>query len=172
MNQKNQFQFRLATEQDITKIWEILQQAIERRKIDGSSQWQSGYPNLDTVKTDVDKQQNYVLTENDEIIATAVLIFNDEPTYDQIDGAWLTNDEFMVVHRIAVDNQIVGKGLAKIIFESFEKVALKNNVFSIKVDTNFDNAQMLHLLKKLGYTYCGEIQVYDGARKAFEKVLR
>ena len=26
-----------------------------------------------------------------------------------------------------------------------------------KVDTNFDNAAMLHILKKLGYTYCGEV---------------
>lgn len=172
MKQKNQFQFRLATEKDIPKIWEILQQAITRRKLDGSSQWQSGYPNLATVKSDIENESNYILLENDRIIATAVLIFNHEPTYDQIDGAWLTEGEFMVVHRIAVDNQVVGKGLGKVIFEEFEKVALSNQIYSIKIDTNFDNLQMLRLLEKLGYIYCGEIQVYDGARKAFEKVLK
>lgn len=40
-----------------------------------------------------------------------------------------------------------------------------------KVDTNFDNAAMLHLLKKLGYTYCGEVYLAGGERKAFEKLL-
>lgn len=36
---------------------------------------------------------------------------------------------------------------------------------------NFDNASMLHLLKKLGYTYCGEVYLAGGVRKAFEKLL-
>jgi hypothetical protein len=40
-----------------------------------------------------------------------------------------------------------------------------------KVDTNFDNAAMLHLLKKLGYTYCGEVYLAGGERKAFEKLI-
>ncbi len=40
-----------------------------------------------------------------------------------------------------------------------------------KVDTNFDNAAMLHILKKLGYTYCGEVYLAGGERKAFEKLL-
>jgi hypothetical protein len=39
------------------------------------------------------------------------------------------------------------------------------------VDTNFDNAAMLHILKKLGYTYCGEVYLAGGERKAFEKLL-
>ena len=40
-----------------------------------------------------------------------------------------------------------------------------------KVDTNFDNVAMLHILKKLGYTYCGEVYLAGGERKAFEKLL-
>ncbi|MFT4092143.1 MAG: hypothetical protein QM640_00795 [Niabella sp.] len=39
------------------------------------------------------------------------------------------------------------------------------------VDTNFDNAPMLHILNKLGYIYCGEVFFRGAARKAFEKVL-
>ncbi|WP_409450858.1 hypothetical protein [Epilithonimonas sp.] len=40
-----------------------------------------------------------------------------------------------------------------------------------KVDTNFDNAAMLQILKKLGYTYCGEVYLAGSERKAFEKLL-
>lgn len=163
--------FRLAQPKDADAIWAILQQAIRRRKLDGSTQWQSGYPKLETVYSDIAKGYCYVLTLADEIIASAAMIFNYEPTYEEIDGAWLTTDEFLVVHRIAVSDKFVGRGIATQFFQYFEEHAKANQVFSIKVDTNFDNIPMLKILDKLDYTYCGEIQVSDGARKAFEKVL-
>lgn len=162
---------RKAKQQDIPSIWTILQQAIRRRKEEGSTQWQGGYPNLDTVKNDVGKGYAYVLAQSDEIIASAALIFNDEPTYESIDGAWLTTGEFMVVHRVAVSDAHLGKGIATRFLEMMENIAIENQVFSIKIDTNFDNFAMVKILDKLNYTYCGEIQVYDGPRKAFEKVL-
>ncbi len=163
--------FRKANQHDTPEIWKILQQAIERRKKDGSNQWQGGYPNLSTVENDVAKGQNYVLAQNGKIILTAAVIFNFEPTYDKIDGAWLTTGDFLVVHRVGVSDEVAGKGIAKLFFQILEDFAKENKIYSIKIDTNFDNLPMLKILEKLGYTYCGEIQVRDGARKAFEKVL-
>lgn len=170
MNHEN-LSFRKATPKDKLKIWKILEQSIERRRIDGSTQWQDGYPNLSTVENDIEKGYNYVLTLDDKIVLTAALIFNNEPTYDVIDGAWLTNGDFLVVHRVGVSDEVAGKGFATKFFQIFEKFAKENEVYSIKIDTNFDNLAMLRILEKLDYTYCGEIQVRDGARKAFEKVL-
>lgn len=164
--------FRKATVADIPAIWEILQQSIERRRKDGSDQWQDGYPNLSTVENDVEKQQNYVLTQNGKVIATAAVIFNYEPTYDEIDGKWLTNEDFYVVHRVGVSDEVAGKGIATQLFQMIEEFAKENGVFSIKIDTNFDNLAMLRILEKLDYTYCGEILVRNSPRKAFEKVLK
>lgn len=169
--QKDNLEFRQASEEDVSAIWEILRQSIERRRKDGSEQWQDGYPNLSTVKEDVEKQQNYVLTQNGKVIATAAVIFNDEPTYDEIDGAWLTNNDFFVIHRVGVSDEVAGKGFATKLFQMIEDFAKENGVFSIKIDTNFDNLAMLKILEKLGYTYCGEIKVRNSPRKAFEKVL-
>ena len=42
---------------------------------------------------------------------------------------------------------------------------------SFKVDTNFDNDRMLHLLDKLGFERCGIIQYPQGERIAFEKLI-
>lgn len=167
-----QIEFRQAQPQDASAIWEILQQAIRRRKEDGSTQWQNGYPNEQTVESDIQREIAHVATLNGKVVASAALVFNDEPTYDVIDGAWLTQGDFLVVHRIAVSDEVAGKGVAKKFFTYFEEFAKENQVFSIKIDTNFDNLAMLSILEKWGYTYCGEIQVYDGARKAFEKVLK
>lgn len=166
-----QLTFRKAEPEDATSVWEILSQAIRRRKDDGSSQWQSGYPNLNTVRSDIEKGYCYLLTDGQKIIASGALIFNDEPTYQTIDGAWLSDGDFLVVHRVAVSDEVIGKGVATKFFTEIEEFAKENAVFSIRVDTNFDNLPMLRILEKLNYTYCGEVRVSDGPRKAFEKLL-
>jgi RimJ/RimL family protein N-acetyltransferase len=163
--------FRIAAISDIPQIWKILQQAIQRRKEDGSEQWQDGYPNLDVVQNDVEKGVGFVLTEGETIIGYSAVLINDEPAYEKIEGKWLTNGDFVVIHRIAISNNYLGKGLSKTIISSIEDFALNNNVHSIKVDTNFDNLAMMKIFEKLGYTLCGEVYFRGGARKAYEKVL-
>ncbi|WP_312761107.1 GNAT family N-acetyltransferase [Epilithonimonas sp.] len=164
-------EFRKAISHDSSAIWDILQDAITRRKNDGSKQWQDGYPNLETVKSDIEKGFGYVLLVGGIVVGYSALIFNDEPAYNDIEGEWLTNGDFLVVHRVAISDKFAGKGLSKNIFRFIEDVAKENNTFSIKVDTNFDNPAMLSILEKLGYQYCGEVHFRGSARKAFEKVL-
>ena len=164
-------ELRKATPQDAPKIWEILQQSIERRRLDGSQQWQNGYPNQETVKNDIENGYGFVLTENEEIVAYSALIENYEPAYDQIDGKWLSHGEFLVIHRVGVFDRTAGKGYAKETFRKIEEYTKSLNIPSIKVDTNFDNGAMLHILEKLGYTYCGEVMLMGAPRKAFEKLL-
>ena len=165
------YDFRKATVSDITQIWVIIQQAIERRKNDGSQQWQDGYPNETVIQQDIAKSTGYVLTDGDTIAGYAAILFNDEPAYELLKGKWLTNGDFLVVHRVAISDDYLGKGLAQKIFLFTEGLALENNILSIKVDTNFDNIPMLNILEKLGYTYCGELTFRGGVRKAFEKKL-
>ena len=165
------YNFRKATPSEIPQIWTIIQQAIVRRKNDGSQQWQDGYPNEDVIKQDITKGIGYVLTDDNTIIGYAAILFNEEPAYELIKGTWLTNEEFVVVHRVAISDNYIGKGLAQKIFLFTEDLAIENNIFSIKVDTNFDNIPMLKILEKLGYSYCGEVSFRGDARKAFEKIL-
>ena len=165
------YTFRKAIVNDIPQIWNILQQAILRRKQDGSRQWQDGYPNEAVVEQDIERSIGYVLMDAETIIAYNAILFNDEPAYDDLKGKWLTNKDFVVVHRLAVSDQYVGQGLAQKMLQFTEDLALENNIYSIKADTNFDNTAMLRIFEKLGYTYCGEVIFRGGTRKAFEKVL-
>ncbi len=171
MKNSENINFRKATPEDSDKIWEILQQAILRRKNDGSQQWQNGYPNPETVKNDITREIGFVLTEDENVVAYSAVILNDEPAYDEIVGKWLTDGDFYVVHRVAVSDEAVGKGYATEIFRKIEEFSRENNVFSIKVDTNFDNLAMLHILKKLAYQYCGKVYFRGSERLAFEKIL-
>ncbi len=164
-------ELKKATLSHTTKIWEILKQAIQRRKADGSEQWQDGYPNLDIVKKDIENEQGFVLIENEQIVGYCAIIINDEPEYKNIEGEWLSSDDFVVFHRVAIDEEHLGKGLAKKLISLIEDFALENNIYSVKADTNFDNLAMLKIFKNLSYSYCGEVYFRGGARKAFEKVL-
>lgn len=166
------YQYRQATTSEIPQIWEILQQAIARRKQDGSNQWQNGYPNPETIASDIAKGVGYVLTDNETIIAYSAVLINDEPAYLDIEGQWLTNGDFVVVHRVAVSQDYLGQGLVQQVFTHIEDFALAHNIHSIKVDTNFDNPAMLRIVEKLGYAYCGEVYFNGSPRKAFEKVLK
>ena len=152
-------------------IWNILQEAIEQRKQDGSEQWQNGYPNEHTVHDDITDGYAYVLFDNEVIVAYAAIIFGIEPAYNDIKGKWLTNDDYAAVHRVATSNAAKGKGIATGLFKMIEDLCLEQKVYSIKVDTNFDNIPMLKIMDRLNYTYCGEIFFSGAPRKAYEKVI-
>lgn len=152
-------------------IWKILQQAIEQRKQDGSEQWQNGYPNEQTVIDDILNGNGYVLISNNVVVAYVALIFGIEPTYNNIKGKWLTNGDYVVVHRVATFNKVKRKGIATELFKLIEDLCISKQVYSIKVDTNFDNVPMLKIFNKLNYIYCGEIFINGDARNAYEKVI-
>lgn len=163
--------FRKANLQDQSLIWNILQQAIIRRKADGSNQWQDGYPNPEVIRKDIEKGVAYVLSEGETIIGYTAVLINDEPEYAKINGKWLTNDDFVVFHRVAVSEKHIGKGLGKKIIEFIEEFAHSNSIYSIKADTNFDNVAMMKTFEKMGYAYCGEVYFRGSPRRAYEKVL-
>ena len=170
-NTKDQFTLRKAQLAEVPVIWNILQDAIEQRKQDGSTQWQNGYPNEAAINDDIEKGVAYVLVENELIQAYAAIIFDKEPAYEIIEGKWLSDGDYVVVHRVATSKLAKGKGIATKLFKMIEDLCMDKKVFSIKVDTNFDNIPMLKIVDKLGYTYCGEVYFRGSARKAYEKIL-
>lgn len=165
------YSFRKAEMTDAAKVWEIIAQAIERRRRDGSTQWQDGYPNTTSIQNDITDGCGYVIEIGSEIAAYCALIFDIEPAYEKIEGKWHSDGPYAVIHRVAVSDAFAGQGLAKAVFKEAEKTVLQSGIKTIKVDTNFDNAAMLSILKSLGYQYRGEVYFRGSARQAFEKTL-
>lgn len=164
-------EFREAEVQEAAEIWQILQAAIQRRKEDGSKQWQNGYPNIETVLNDIAQHKGFVLYTGTEIIAYGALSCNDEPAYEAIEGKWLSQGDYVVIHRVAVAEKFLKQGFAKRILLEAEKWAADKKIQSIKMDTNFDNAAMLRIVDQLGYKYCGTVMMNGAERKAFEKII-
>ena len=134
---------------------------------DNPNQWaKSGYPEEELLRGDIAEGCSYVCEEEGRVIGTFLYRFGKdiEPTYACIeDGAWLSEEPYGVVHRIAVDGTVKGTG-AFCIEWCYEECG------HIRIDTHEDNYVMQNLLGKLGFTKCGTIYLLDGdPRWAYEK---
>ena len=163
--------FRKAKTEDTEQIWRIILEAKEQMRRLGSLQWQDGYPWFETITGDIGRGWGYVLCRDDRIAAYGAVMFGGEEAYISIDGAWLSDRPYAVVHRLAVAEEMKHRGVAGRFMGEAGKLALENRVYSFRVDTNFDNHYMHKLLEKQGFTYCGEIIYQDGKRMAYEKLL-
>lgn len=165
--------FRKSEVKDIEAIMEIIKQAQDYLKDENIDQWQNNYPNKDIIKEDIDKGYSYILEDEGRILGTTALSFDGEPTYKLIeDGQWLTNDDYGVIHRIAVDLNLRGRGIGGDILDEVQKISRDRGIFSLKIDTHRKNKSMIKFLEKNGFKYCGIIYLKDGnERVAFEKLM-
>ena len=118
-------EFRKSIKSDVSRIMEIIRQAQEYFKLQGINQWQNNYPNKEVINNDIDNGQSYVMLKDNNIVATTVVSFKEEKSYENIiDGKWITNDKYGVIHRIAVDSNYKGLGLSHEIIKYSEELCI------------------------------------------------
>ena len=135
---------------------------------------QDGYPAPGHISADIGRNRGYVLCKPGvegplSVIAYGAVVFDGEPAYDAIDGQWLTDEPYVLVHRIAVADGERGRGVAAEFLHRVETLAQERGVKAFRIDTNFDNQTMLRLLERTGFTYCGKVVYRSGERLAYEK---
>lgn len=164
--------FRKADKSELEQIMSIIRDAQAMMAQEGRTQWQDGYPSEVNILSDIQKGYAYVLEEEGDIVAYGAVVFDGEPSYDIIEGKWLSDKSYVVVHRQATARRLMGRGLGRQFLHEVERLALKRGVESFRIDTNYDNRYMLKLLERLEFCYCGIITLDSGdKRKAFEKLL-
>ena len=159
---------RNATTADLPAIEVIYADARQYMRDHGNrNQWVGGYPSRELLLTDLDKNQLFVVTDADAIVAVFVYFFGNDPTYDVIEkGSWLNDAPYGVIHRIAVGAH--RKGVASFVFEH-----CLNLCRNLKIDTHADNIPMQRALASAGFIPCGRIWVEDGSpRIAYHKIRR
>ncbi len=167
-------EFRQAVESDINGIMSIIKQAQYYFKEHGINQWQNNYPNVETIKNDINNKNGYVLLKENIIVGTVAVIFDRDKNYDLIyEGKWITNGKYTVIHRIAIDSNHKGLGLSSVMLKKIEEMCVSRGIFSIKVDTHKENHVMQRLLQKNRFQYCGIIYLEDQSERiAFEKQIK
>lgn len=159
---------RPADNNDLESILKIYAHAREQMRLMGNpTQWGNDRPSLEIIREDIHQKQAYVLVEQDLICGVFVFFTGTEPTYQHIEnGAWLNDEPYGTVHRIAGNGQVRG-----ILAEALS--FCEQQADNIRIDTHDDNKIMRHLLAKYGYQKCGYIYVEDGSQRiAYQKVVR
>ena len=169
--QNDSIVFRKAMHCDTDRIMEIMQQAKDQMKGLGSCQWNENYPARENIITDIDNDEGYVFEKAGTVVAYGVISFTEEDVYRQI-NTWTTDDNYLVVHRLAAD-EAKRQGLGNRFMLKAEDVARQRGVNFFRVDTKYDNNYMLSIFKSIGFVYKGDVVHRGGEeRLAFEKDLR
>ena len=162
---------RPATPFDLPALRPVFEAAKAIMRADGNlEQWSApGFPPEDLLLRDIDRGGGYVIESvissgvEKSIVGYFALLPSPEPTYDVIDGAWLTDKPYGVIHRMASYPDVHG------IFSTIIDYAASRYAH-LRIDTHRDNRIMQHLIGKHGFTYCGIIWLQDGTeRLAYER---
>jgi len=129
-------------------------------------QWQNGYPTLDNVALDIEKEGAFVVEDEGKVVGYFACLPSPEPTYARIyDGEWVDDDlPYHVIHRIASRPESHG------VFRDIMAWAFGRER-NIRIDTHRDNAIMQHNILKSGFSYCGIILLESGdERLAYQRL--
>lgn len=160
----------VAQPQDLETCWRIINEGREFQREQGFVQWDDTYPTVDLIREDIKAQKGYVLKIDGVIAGYMFIDFSGEPAYLNIKGQWRSEQKYGVVHRMAFSKDFQGKGLSCITFKLIEKFFVENGVKYIRMDTDFPNKRMQHVLTKNGFVNCGII-VFQGEKLAYDKLL-
>lgn len=149
--------------QDLTAIMKIIDDAKELLKKNGSPQWQNGYPDQETFTQDIVMQTNWILINDNKVVATATLQLTPEPTYRNItQGQWQQPDEpYATIHRVAISSNYRGQGLSKLLFSNLLTVGQMQGIKNFRVDTHRSNKAMQHIAENFNFKKRGIIKVND-----------
>lgn len=154
---------RPATVDDVPAIVATLEAGRALLAADGIDQWQDGAgPDVDLVTSDVARGWGRVFLIGGQVAATAALIDESEPAYDQvIEGAWQTSGDaatpagatspYATIHRVAVAPAFRGMHVAQRFYARLIEEARARGFAEIRVDTHADNVRMQHVIASAGF---------------------
>ena len=130
-----------------------------------AGQWGGGFPPQSLVEQDIAAGHSYVCMDASGAVQGVFAYFfgTADPIYAAIEGHWLNNAPYGVIHRLASAPGTHGAATACIQW-------VFSQCRNLRIDTHEQNLPMRNLLQKLGFTPCGIIHVEDGTpRIAYQK---
>ena len=158
---------RLAIIADIPQIADVLAEARKTMRASGNMhQWTDGYPQLDVIEADIERQGGFVVVEGGRVVAYFAMLPSPEPSYVTINGTWTDDTKpYHVVHRIGALPKVHG------IFNSVMDYCFAHDT-NIRIDTHRDNHIMQHLIASNGFNYCGIVTLSNGTQRlAYQKII-
>lgn len=168
--------FITAKREHLEQMCQITADAKTQLKNLGLDQWQKGYPSRAVWENDIEAGCTWLAVEGEKVLGIFAFQTTPDPSYHEIDGAWLTNTPYASMHRVCVADGCKGKGVAGALFAHGFELAARAGLRSMRIDTHPGNLPMQRALEKAGFSPCGTIILKGGCedgdpRIAFEKIL-
>lgn len=168
---KKQIALRRVQAHERDLAMEMIDEAKRHLKQQGINQWQTGYPDAACIQGDIDNGNGFFVAEEERILGYLCVDFNGEPAYDHLCGQWQSDENYVVMHRMALTEHARGRGICDDIFGLVEEMSKQKGVYAFRVDTDADNKKMQHILTKNGFAYRGTIRFDNSDKIAFDKTL-
>jgi ribosomal protein S18 acetylase RimI-like enzyme len=149
---------RQARTSDLPALMTLVRRVVPLMRASGNLQWDNDYPNEQVFERDLSLGELWVAEPADGILAGVAAITTDQsPEYAGV--GWDIHEPAIVIHRLAVDPDYRGAGIAIALMQHAETVARERGISILRVDTNTQNPATQRLLPRIGYTRTGEISL-------------
>ena len=124
---------RQSTPEDLPEILRLIAAArafmVERGN---PSQWPEGYPSAEQLSSDIARGHSYVCVapEYAGLVGTFYFAVEEEPSYQHIEGRWLNDNPYGVIHRLASDGRV--RGLFVNALHLLLSIALRSELIPMK----------------------------------------
>lgn len=143
-------EIRKASVQDLGQIMQVYDKARKFMRENGNAeQWGEDYPSAELIEHDIDKM--YLCMSEGRIACVFYYAAEEDEDYKEINGKWLNEEPYGVVHRVASTGIVRGAA-------SFCLGWAYAQTLNLRMDTYSDNIPMQKLLEKCGFQYCGSFE--------------
>ncbi len=169
---------RQAQNNDVIDILNIIETARIYLNQQGVNQWQLGYPNQDTILSDLNQKIGYVLIVADQVAGYVAIVSGEEPNYKKIElGQWLNKStDYVVIHRFALSPLYRGQKLTQRFMTAILTYFFERQAFDFRIDTHPENIPMQAVIRDNGFTKQGIVRIDEGTdssiRWAYQLLLK
>jgi ribosomal protein S18 acetylase RimI-like enzyme len=148
---------RLAVLEDVAAVIGLLRRVVPSMRAVGNLQWDENYPTAAVFEHDVEQRQLWVAEIDGALAGMVAVTTGPEPEYGH--AGWNVEEAGIMVHRLAVDPEFRGAGVAAALMQKAEEVAVERGIPAVRTDTSIENEAAQRLFLKLGYVETGEIKL-------------
>ena len=165
-----ELEFRRAGTDDLDALVALYGAAAQDMREKGIDQWDEYYPDREILAEDVESGDMTLGLLDGQLACAYVVNREYGPEYEL--GAWEhTEGDFCVLHRLCVNPEMQGRGLARQAMARMEKNARDQGFDSVRLDVFSQNLHAQRLYERLGYRRTGEVRFRKGIFYLMEKKL-
>jgi GNAT superfamily N-acetyltransferase len=147
---------RLAQSSDLPQLMALIRRVVPPMVASGNNQWNDTYPNEQVFTQDLVAGDLWIAETGDRTLA-GVAAFPSAPGHEYAAAGWDVEEPAIFTHRLAVDPDQRGRGIAFALMQQAEQVARERGIETLRVDTGVLNLPAQRLIARAGYRFIAEI---------------